>query len=334
MPVLLAEAARGAQTDLDTAVINEFRKSSAILDALIFDDVVNPAGGGATLTYGYRRQITQSGAAFRQLNTEYVPSEITTQQFVVNLAPLGGSYQIDRVIADIGPAAANENVLNMQEKIRATNAKFSDAVINGDTAVEAYGFDGLDKALTGSTTELGLTTVTNWTDFDTNARAEYKALDLIDEFLGLLDGAPTLIIGNATALARVRAAARRSGMYQRNAIDDLVGTNGRPIEREQYGGLVFVDAGEVAGSSNLVVPIETRTVGGVSTTGLTDLYAVRIGLDGFHAVSTVGGNIVRTWLPNFQEAGAVKTGEVELGPVAVALKRTKASAVLRNVKVR
>jgi hypothetical protein len=29
----------------------------------------------------------------------------------------------------------------------------------------------------------------------------------------------------------------------------------------------------------------------------------------------------------------VKTGEVELGPVAVALKRTKAAAVKRNVKI-
>jgi hypothetical protein len=29
----------------------------------------------------------------------------------------------------------------------------------------------------------------------------------------------------------------------------------------------------------------------------------------------------------------VKTGEVEMGPVAVALKATKAAAVLRNIKV-
>jgi hypothetical protein len=38
-------------------------------------------------------------------------------------------------------------------------------------------------------------------------------------------------------------------------------------------------------------------------------------------------------MPDFTVAGAVKTGEVELGPVAVALKRTKAAAVKRNVKV-
>lgn len=331
MPVTLEEASRGAQTDLDTAVIDEFRKSSEILDALVFDDVVNPAGGGAVLTYGYRRLATQAGAAFRQLNTEYVPGEVTTSIHVVTLAPLGGSYQIDRVIARIGNPS--ENALNMSQKIKATNAKFNDAVINGDTAVEAYGFDGLDKALTGSTTEIGVGEFVDWSDFDTNPRAEHKALDVIDEFLSYLDGAPSLIIGNKRTLARVRAAARRAGQYTKDPLQDLTDNSGRPIYRETYGNIVFVDAGTKAGSNVDVVPIRSATIGGTARTGLSDLYAVRIGLDGFHAVTTLGDDIVRTWLPDHTTAGAVKTGEVELGPIAVALKATKAAAVLRNIKV-
>ena len=65
MPVTLEEARRGAQDDLDTAVIDEFRKSSEVLDALVYDDVVNPAGGGATLTYGYRRLATHASSGPR-----------------------------------------------------------------------------------------------------------------------------------------------------------------------------------------------------------------------------------------------------------------------------
>lgn len=429
MPVTLEEASRGAQTDLDTAVIDEFRKSSEILDALVYDDVVNPAGGGAVLTYGYRRLATQAGAAFRQLNTEYVPGEVTTSIHVVTLAPLGGSYQIDRVIARIG--SPSENALNMTQKIKATNAKFNDAVINGDTAVEAYGFDGLDKALSGSSTEIGVGVVTDWSDFDTNPRAEHRAIDRIDEFLGYLDGAPSLLISNKQVLARVRAAARRAGQYVKEPLQDLTDNSGRPIYRESYGNLIFVDAGEKAGSNQQVIPVrsadldsavftfaytatggtytlsvnvqgagvqttsaiaynadaatvraalealdyvypgdvtvvgattpktitfggslrlETVTLtvgtgsltGGTATvvdsgsnaavTGVSDLYAVRIGLDGFHAVTTLGDQIVRTWLPDHSTAGAVKLGEVELGPIAVALKATKAAAVLRNIK--
>lgn len=334
MPVSIAEAKKNATDDVDVAVIDEFRKESTVIDSLIFDDVVNPAGGGATLTYGYRRLATQRSAGFRALNTEYTPEHVTTTPVTVNLAPLGGSFEVDRVIAKIGPAASGAVSLNLQQTVKATRTKFQDAVINGDVAADANGFDGLDKALTGSSTETGVGTVTDWSDFDTNARAEHKALDVIDEFLALLDGTPTVILGNASALARVRAAARRAGQYTKDPVEGLIGANGRPIERETYGGVLFADPGNKPGTNNPIIPIRSATVGGTAHTGLTDLYAYRVGLDGFHGVSIVGGQLVQTWLPDFSSAGAVKKGEVELGPIAVALKATKAAAVLRNVKVR
>jgi len=333
MPVTLAEAKNNAQTDYDPAVIDEFRKESAVLDSLIFDDVVNPSGGGATLTYGYRRLITQPTADFRALNSEYAPQNVTTAPFSVNLAVLGGAFEVDRVIAKVGPAASAAVSLNMSQKIKAANTRFQDAVINGDTAVDTNGFDGLDKALVGSTTEFRAGQVTDWTDFDTNARAEHKALDAIDEFLSLLDGAPSVVIGNSKSLARVRAAARRASMYTRDPVEGLIGVNGRPVVRETYGGVLLVDAGAKAGTNNPIVPILGRTVGGTAATGLTDLYAYRVGLDGFHGVATVGTQLVESWLPDFTVAGAVKKGEVELGPVAVALKATKSAAVFRNIKV-
>ena len=332
MAVSLAESKQNTTDDIDVAAIDEFRKSSAIGDSLIFDDVVNPAGGGDTLTYGYRRLKTQATAATRAINSEYVDQNVETERMTVDLAVMGGSFSVDRVTAKLGPAASANVALNMGQKIKSTTAKFADLVINGDTATDANGFDGLDKALVGSSTEFRVAEVTNWTDFDTNARAEHKALDAIDEFLSLLDGAPTLILGNAKALARVRAAARRAGMYTKDPVEGLVGQNGRPIEREMYGNIVFADAGAKSGTNDPIIPIQARTVG-TAQTGLTDLYAYRVGLDGFHGISTIGGQLVQTWMPDFSVAGAVKKGEVELGPVAVALKATKAAAVFRNIKV-
>ncbi|WP_326678516.1 major capsid protein [Streptomyces sp. NBC_01237] len=334
MPVTLAEAKNNTQEDLDVQVIDEFRKESAVLDSLTFDDAVNPAGGGATLEYGYRRLITQPTASFRALNSEYSPSNVTTQKYSIELSVLGGSFQVDRVIAKLGPAASGTVALNMSQKIKAARTKFQDAVINGDVAVEEDGFDGLDKALTGTATEHRATVVTDWTDFDSSTRAEHKALDAIDEWLSLLDGTPTVILGNKTALARVRAAARRAGMYTKDPVDGLMGPGGRPIVRETYGGIIFADPGDKPGTSDPIIPIENRTVGGTAATGLTDLYAYRAALDGFHGVSTMGGQLVSTWLPDFTSSGAVKTGEVELGPLGVVLKATKAATVFRNLKVR
>lgn len=331
MAVSLAESKLNAQEDYDPAVIDEFRKINAILDSLIFDDAVSPTGGG-TLDYGYRRLVTQPTASTRALNSEYTPQNVTTAKYSTTLSVLGGSFEVDRILAKLGPAASSNVSLNITQKVKAASAKFNDELINGDIAVDANGFDGLDKALTGSSTEIGAAAVTNWVDFDTDQRAAFKALDLLDEWLSNLDGTPTVIAGNAKTLARVRAIARRSGQYVKDPVDGLIGPNGRPIDRESYGGILLVDAGIKSGTNDPVIPIETRTVG-TSQTGLTDLYAYRVALDGFHGVSTVGGQLVQTWLPDFSTAGAVKKGEVELGPVGCVLKSTRAASVLRNIKV-
>lgn len=333
MAVTLAEAKNNAQMDYDPAVIDEFRKESNILDTLVFDDAVNPSGGGATLTYGYRRLKTQPTANTRAIGTgEYTAQNVTTEPFTTELAVMGGSFEVDRVLARVGPAASGAVQLNMAQKIKAARTKFQDLVINGDTATDANGFDGLDKALTGSTTEFRVGEVTDWSALaDTESRL--AALDDLDEFLSLLDGTPTILVGNTKLLAKVRSIVRGSGMYVRNPIEGLVGVNGRPIEREEYGGVIFADAGDKAGSSSPIIPVEGRTIGGSPATGLTDLYAYRVALDGFHGVTTVGSQLVQTWLPDFTAAGALKKGEVELGPVSVALKATKAAAVFRNIKV-
>ncbi|MEW1752037.1 hypothetical protein [Streptomyces angustmyceticus] len=43
---------------------------------------------------------------------------------------------------------------------------------------------------------------------------------------------------------------------------------------------------------------------------------------------TADGQFVRQWPPDFNTAGAVKRGEVEMGPLAVALTATRAAANL------
>lgn len=334
MPVTLAEAKNNAQMDYDPFVIDEFRADNAMLDLLTFDDAVNPSGGGGTLTYGYRRLATQATADTRALNTEYTPQNVTTQKHTVDLTVMGGSFEVDRVIArNLGAGDSTAVELNIRQKVKSTSKKFNDLVINGDTATDANAFDGLDKALTGSSTEINAATSVDWSNLDAQTYTSQVALDLLDEGLSMLDGAATFIIGNTKALAKVRGIARRAGMYVRDPFEGLLDQHGRPIVREQYGNVYFIDPGTKPGSANPIIPVESRTIGGSSVTNLTDLYIVRVGLDGFHGVTTVGSQLVETWLPDFSSAGAVKKGEVELGPVAVALKATKAAAVIRNIKV-
>lgn len=143
-------------------------------------------------------------------------------------------------------------------------------------------------------------------------------LDGIDELLGSLDGPPTILFANQRVLAKIRSAARRANMYTREPVSGLLGSDGHEITREKIGSLTIVDPGAKAGSNDPIIPI---------TGGKSSIYAVRIGMDGFHGVTTTDGKMIKTWLPDFSTAGAVKKGEVEPGPVAVALKATKAAAV-------
>lgn len=316
MPVTLAQASMSAADDIQAGVIDEFRKSSWLLDNLTFDDIVNPAGGGATLTFGYDRLVTQATAAFRAVNAEYTPQEATKQRVTGELKVFGGSFQIDRLLANLGPAAANEVTLQMQQKIKAAQALFNDAVINGDSGTDANSFDGLDVALTDSSTELDGTAY-NWSAGTISSEAlAHGAIDELEAWLGLLNGPATAILSNRFGIARFRSIARRAGYFTRDP-----NQFGQNIER--YGNTVLVDVGEKPGTNDLVIPV---------TAGRTDFYAVSLGLTGFHAVALNGVPLVQTWLPDFTRAGAVKTGEVEM-VAAVALKATKAAAVLRNVAI-
>ncbi|CAM5608521.1 hypothetical protein GCM10010329_17310 [Streptomyces spiroverticillatus] len=317
MAITLADAKLNTQDDVDLTVIDEFRKSSWLLDNMQFDDVVNPSGGGATLTYGYTRLVTERSAAFRPLNTEYGTEQAKRTRATVDLSVMGGAFEIDRVLSNLGPAASNEVTFQMNQTIKSAKAFFADQAINGTiNSSTSTGFEGLSKVLTGSGTEYKQGA--DWSA-PANESVAHNALDAVDEFLGLLDDTPSALLGNKKTIARIRSLARRAGYYSRseNAFGQTI---------ESYNGIPLVDLGAKAGSADPVIGIDSKT-------GATDLYAVRLGLDAFHGVSTVGSNLVRQWLPDFSMAGAVKRGEVELGPVAVALKATKSAAVWRGIKV-
>lgn len=315
--ITLAEAQKQLQDDLQIGVIDEFRKNNFLLDNLTFDDVVSPTGGGATMTYSYLRLTTQPTAQFRAINSEYTPQEVTKDKYYADLKVFGGSFQIDRIIANLG-GAAKETTLQLQQKIKAAQALFNDTVINGDSATDTNAFDGLDKAITGSSTEY---TPGSTIDLSTSALVDtnYKYfLDVLDEFLMGLDGTPSFIAGNTKLIAKIRACARRAGMYQTTKND--FGAN-----VESYNNIPLVDLLAKAGTNDPVIPVNV-------TTGETSLYVARLGMDGFHGISMAGQSPIKTWLPDYTTSGAVKTGEVEM-VAAVALEATKAAGVLRKIKV-
>ena len=188
-----------------------------MLDRITFDDAATPVGGGSTLAYSYNRIKTQPTAQTRAINTEYEPQEATEEQFNVVLKVLGGAFSMDRVIANMG-GIKGQLQLQLEQKIKAATALFGDLVINGDSAVDTNAFDGLDKALAGSATDTSASLI----DLSTAAALDsnYKAfVDMLDEFVSQLDRTPSALMCNTKLYNKIKAVARRMGMYQETKND-------------------------------------------------------------------------------------------------------------------
>lgn len=317
MTITLNDALVNAQDDVDFHVIDEFRKDSHhVLDRLTFDDSVVPGATGAALIYGYTRVTEERGAAFRQQNTEYTPADAKRQRFTVPLSPLGGSYTVDRVLANVGPAATNEIAFQTGQLIKSSQAKFADEFINGveeDFANAAPGFDGIDAAVTGTSTESFATGSTPW-DWDTIDSKDDALLvkRAISGWLDSMDGVDVLYV-NKDGKQFLEFVADYIG-YFNSTVDEF----GRRVST--FRDIPFVDLGAKAGTTADIISTDA---------GVTSIYAVRFGLDGVHGAAVAGGQFVRTWLPDFSTAGAVKKGEAELGPVGLAIKATKSIGALR-----
>lgn len=314
----LADAKNLSQDKLTNYVIDEFRKSP-LLDSMVFDDTVKPQGG-STMTYVYNRVTTLPTAAGRELNTEYTPQNAKTEQKTVNLKVFGGSFSIDRVIANYEKQVLDLVKFQLEQKTKAVRALFADWFINGDSATDAKAFDGLKKALKGSSTEVTLED-SSLLDLSTAANLKNNWQSFLYELRQaekLLDGEPGVIGVNRDLFAVFQSVADLSTQFQQTKSE--LGT-----QIVKYGNALIMDMGDKPGTATPIIATD-------ATAGTTDMYLYRIGLDAVHGVTPEGNKEPKIYLPDMTRPGAVKTGEVEM-VAAMALKATRAAAVLHGIKV-
>lgn len=319
MAFSLSEYKASSEKAIDRLVIDEFRRSSWLMDNIQFDDGAHPNAGGKMWVYQYDRVTTLPTVATRAVNAEYTAQEAKTTAYTVECKIFGGSFEVDRT--QIGTARYGDRIaFQMSQKLKATQAYFADLFINGDDSSSALEFDGLDVALTSSSTEK---TATADLSSASNIDSNYKAfIDELYDWLSTLDGTPSALLMNRTMHSRMRSVALRAGFL--TASEDAFGRRVNAFD-----GIPFIDLGDKPGTSNPIV----ATTADPSAADTTDIYAVRLGLDGVHAIAPSGNSaFLNTYLPDLNLPGAVKKGEVEM-VTAVALKATRAAGVLRSVKI-
>ena len=320
MAITLAEAKVGMADKVDQQIVDMFRRSSLLLDQMVFDNVISPGTGGSTLTYGYIQLKSPSTASVRTVGGEYTPGEAKKEKKTANAIIMGGAFQMDRVIQNTA-GAANEMAFQAEQKIKATANYFHNLVINGsgDATDEGYvdgTFDGLKKLLSGTANEItSKVSLTTSDELDENYNA---FLDEMDSFISTLDGTPSMLLMNRAMLVKLRSIARRAGYYERSQ-DDF----GRTVET--YAGVPMVDMGQYFNGETIADVVATEN-------GKTAIYAVSLGLDGFHGISPMGDGVIQSYMPDLNTPGAVKTGEVEL-VAGVVLKNTLKAAVLKDIAI-
>lgn len=328
MAMTLNDMKAGMADKVAQQVVDTFLRESEILQVLPFDNTVSPSGG-STLTYTYMQTKLPGTAAFRKLNAEYTAQEATLEKKSADLKIFGGKFGMDRVLKQ-AEGRFNNMAFQMEQKIRAAVSLFHYTLINGNSTTNTDEFDGLDKMLTGTTTEYNTGAVI---DISTMAKLKESADQLYEALQTLIrDTEADALLMNTKTIAKIQTMARILG-YKTESEEAF----GRKVV--SMDGVRFMDLKNHYTVSDSIVTGTACVKDGISRTvstaqtGLTDIYAVKFDVnDGFHAATITGSSAISQYIPNFNEPGAVKEGEVEMVAAAI-LKNTRHAGVLRNIKL-
>ena len=330
----LEEIKKGMSDKIFDQIVDIFLRNSEILQVLPFDDCVSAVGGGSTMKYKYMRKVLPATAQFRKLNGEYTPSMATKQEYEAALAIMGGEVQMDRVLNKVAGKWDNM-AYQIEEHIKAVISLFHYTLINGDATTTANTdepeFEGLDSMLAGTTTEFNADSsidLSNIANLKNNADEFYEKLMLLVKSTD----ADALLM-NTDMITKVQTVARILGY--KTETEEAFGKKVTSMDGIRFMDLknhYTVDGGSAVANA-VVKKGLTRQVSGSSTTGLTDIYAVKFDAnDGFHGISLSGSAVIDKYLPNLSESGVMKKAEVEM-IAATVLKNTQHAGVLRNIKI-
>lgn len=313
MALTLEQAKALSQDKLTNEVIDEFRESS-LLDQLVFDNTVKPQGG-SSLFYTYNKITTQPTADARKINNEYTAQETVTTPETTQLKIFGGSYEIDRVIANDETQVVNHIQFQTMQKAKAAKAKFHDMFINGDAEETEEEFNGIDKYIVDAQVHDKEVDI----DLSTADLVKENAHELLFALRQLTKGTEgfTHILMNSDAYAVFLSASDTlpNIRYSRDEMGNEV---------YHYGNARIVDVGYKPGTNDEIIATKED--------GTTAIYGVRLALDGVCAVSPNGTPLVQLFYPDMTAPGAVKKGEVEM-VAAIAVKNTNAAAKISGLKV-
>jgi hypothetical protein len=259
MALTLAEAAKLSNDIVLQGVIETIIQDSPILQTLPFIEIT---GNGLT----YNRENTNPNAAFFDVGDTWSESTPTFTQITATLKIIGGDADIDNFLL-----TTRSNIQDLQSavirlKAKAVQTKFEDTFVNGDTAVDAKSFDGIDKLTTGGQA----------ISMGTNGAT--LTLAKLDELVDLVKGGPPQLL----------LMSKRT----RRTLNNLARTAGAFLEtdRNEFGTMVQFYDGVPIGVSDYIS--DAKTVG--TSTDCSTIYAMQLGEGAVSGITAPGALTVET----------------------------------------
>jgi len=250
MALTLAEAAKLSNDILLTGVIETVVQDSPVLQVAPFIEIV---GNGLT----YNRENAAATAAFYDVGDTWTESTPTFTQITATLKILGGDADIDNFLMATRSNLQDLEAAIVQLKAKALQQKFEDTFVNGDTAVDAKSFDGVDKLCTGGQA------ISMGTNGATLTLA--KLDELVDTIKG---GKPQLLLMSKRSRRTLNSLARSAGAFletDRNEFGQMVQFyDGIPI-----GVCDYISDAKTVGTSNDCSTVYAMQFGEGALAGLT-----------------------------------------------------------------
>jgi HK97 family phage major capsid protein len=258
MTTTKTEAAKLTQDMLLRGVIETVVKESSILAVLPFMQVV-----GSALTYN--REQTMPEASFFDPGDVWLSAAPTWSSHTQELKIIGGDADVDNFLQQTYADPNDLEAVVLESRAKAVAHKWSDSFFNGDSGTDSKSFDGLRERVPSAQTIA----------VDDNGGA--LTLDKMDELVDLVrPGRPDALLMHKRTRRKLSSLRRESG----NLLETDVDAFGR--RALFYDGIpLLVDD---------FMPVDEELGSG---TGLSSIYAVKLGSDGVMGIENQGIQVER-----------------------------------------
>lgn len=278
MAVTFAQAAALEADPVRRGALETALAVSLVWDRLPFENIEGNS-------YAYDKDKVLPGTAFRTVNEAYVESTGVINQDTERLVILGGDADVDQFIEKTMQSSRGVLMADqVRMKLESAQATYVDSLFNGDVNVNPKGFDGLKKRLVGGQV------------IDSEAPANGEAfLDELDTLFGqVVGGAPDVVYGPSSVIARLKSLGRKVGGA------DYINSEITGKREFTWNGVPFIDPGKHWNGAPIL---------GYDAADGGDLYAVKFA-NGFSDEGVMGitnGGLQAYYLGELQEKPAIRT---------------------------